>query len=507
MSLFHRQRRLETDSRKTIDRPEEHTKIPLQTLKNTRGKAIAIRVTRTLEEEDVSKIEPDILKPENVKQLYSWLLHNLRIDKRHGQFKVLFVIQLEKSKKLESIVRIQALWRRAIIRNWIPHKLDSIYLKVNTALCDGQHYYMDLRTGESKWEKSFLLKNWDLPTPVLYRWVELPYAKPENLYVNPLTGRYTHISIHRAANIMQALARKWFLRPYLRYMDVSALRKCVEIVRTAKSKYDSDSSKLINIVNYGLFAFAVKKDDRLSRQILGAALELADSNPSISRLYAIYIMSICEAPIVSSRERALGMIREAHLRDSDGKKFLLMRQCFKLSCLMKPQDPIGILNLALVEYYVYDNKKDAETLIRRAVAISAFDERVVENWKPMKDSFEEKTMLYRPKNQIEKLKASTAGKGNKRIVVHGRDCRFDSSWAGWVYALNNSATLDPSISREYWYNPATGEETFEVPNFAEEWSKRVNRSYFESDANGIEVYFDPITSEYFQRHPLSGTFS
>lgn len=451
------------------------------------------------------RVTPMLLKPENSKLLYSWLVQRVTVDKRHGKFRVLFQCQMEKSKKANSIVKIQALWRRAIVRQWIPHRLDTFWVKIQTSLYEEQAYYVNRITGDSSWERPSLLRVWDLPTQPLYRWVEMWYSQDASLFVNPLTGRYTHLSVNRAAEIIQATARRWFLRTYT--MPAENFAKCVEFEKTAKKKYDNGKSKLSAIINYCLLCFAIKRDERVARQLLTTAMEMADTNPVVTRVMAIYLLSTCEAPLKSSRERATLLFRDAQLRDAEAKKFEAARDIFKFGCLRKPKDAHAILNLGLLEYFVYDNLQTAEILLRRAVSLLPFEERIFENWKHMRDFFPEKRMLYRPKNQIEKLKQSGVSTTGKKKVIHGRDVTEDFVWAGWVYAKSGATTLNPKISKEYWYNPATGEETFDIPNWEEQWNIRLHRSHYENTDDGMEHYYDPLTACYFQRHVLSETFS
>ena len=59
----------------------------------------------------------------------------------------------------------------------------------------------------------------------------------------------------------------------------------------------------------------------------------------------------------------------------------------------------------------------------------------------------------------------------------------------------------------YWYNPATGEESVEEPDWPEQWSLRRNRSQWNKFEGGLHHYFDPLTSEYFVYHELSDTYN
>ena len=59
----------------------------------------------------------------------------------------------------------------------------------------------------------------------------------------------------------------------------------------------------------------------------------------------------------------------------------------------------------------------------------------------------------------------------------------------------------------YWYNPADGAEQQDAPDFKQQWLVRKQRSLFQDQADGLQQFYDPLTSEYFQYHELTGTYS
>ena len=58
----------------------------------------------------------------------------------------------------------------------------------------------------------------------------------------------------------------------------------------------------------------------------------------------------------------------------------------------------------------------------------------------------------------------------------------------------------------YWYNPGTGEQRKDTPVWEKEWEIRAHRSYFEGESDGLEHYYDSLTTTYFQRHVLTDTY-
>jgi hypothetical protein len=138
----------------------------------------------------------------------------------------------------------------------------------------------------------------------------------------------------------------------------------------------------------------------------------------------------------------------------------------------------------------------------------------MEIWKFLKDRFPERTLMYNPLSRINQSKASIQesmdkSKGKKLKVVHGRPVVENHQWAGWVYVPEDTYKASKTMPAgfPYWYNPATGAETLDPPDFHQEWVTRKNRSHFQIEDHGLEQYYDPLTSDYFVYHPLTDTYS
>jgi hypothetical protein len=74
---------------------------------------------------------PPLLKPENSRRLYFWMIDNLMVDTRGGKYQVIFSCQLEKSNKIFGIIKIQAMMRRCRVRKLVPSWVDSYMVQVN----------------------------------------------------------------------------------------------------------------------------------------------------------------------------------------------------------------------------------------------------------------------------------------------------------------------------------------------------------------------------------------
>ena len=68
---------------------------------------------------------------------------------------------------------------------------------------------------------------------------------------------------------------------------------------------------------------------------------------------------------------------------------------------------------------------------------------------------------------------------------------------------NNSAK--PLLS--YWYNPADLTMQKDPTDFPTEWHKRMRRSVWQARQGNLETHWDPLTSQHFNYHPVSDTFS
>ena len=443
---------------------------------------------------------PPLLKYENRAALHTWLIDNIVVDKRHRKFRPMFRCQLSKSVKLDSVLSVQAAWRRAIQRSKVPAWVDCYMLKVQTGPYDNTYYYLNRLTGESSWDKPSLLRIHDLPTEVKYRWVILPYSETP-LYVNPFTGKYTHLTPNEAAKLIQSMIRNWMIKPFR--MSKQEFAKAVHFERNAEELYRAQPNRLAYILNYALVEFCIRLNYSLAKRLLDEALVLADTNPLSTRLIAILLLSTVESPVKVTRERAFDLLRDGERRDTKAAKFDLSRNVFfKYACYRQPRSARVYLNLALVHFYIYKDAEAAEVVLRRAVALEPFDPHVMANWKLLRDEFPEKKYIYRPRARQQKISAEEGGKKRR---IHGLAVIENLAWAGWVYV-----EYDPIMMKEddtaYWYNPGTGESRKDTPNWDLEWKVRADRSYFEGEADGLEHYYDSLTQTYFQRHILTDTY-
>lgn len=446
-------------------------------------------------------VDLDLLKPSRSKQLHHWLIDNLVLDLRKESFKIVFRCHLDRNHKDAAVSLIQRVWRGHLGRRLCISMIQESYLKVRADSSGEQFYYLNRHTGASSWEKPTILRNYDLP--IEDKWMEFRYEVNGEMkvqYVNPFRGVYTNTSLDRAAYLIQAAYRNHMIHSF--YLTPAELKRVIAVVQLAKTAYNKDSTKLMNVINFALVVHIIEGDERLARVLYHQALEISDSSPLVIRAFAVFLMGVCEAPIKANQTKAQKYFKDANRRDISRHKFELAYLIIKFAVYMRPRQSQTLLNLALVEHFVYENRVNAETLLRRALILEPFNERMVELWSYFKDMYAERKNMHYAPSAFEKANTS---KGCKRSVVGGRTVLEDPSWAGWCYVERDEHSLSRS-SDAYWYHPTSGESSWEAPDFQAEWKKRLRRSKFEGAKHGLEYYFDPYTSTHFQYHPLSDTY-
>ncbi|RYH18119.1 hypothetical protein EON65_27580, partial [archaeon] len=406
--------------------------------------------------------DPPILHNKHKRAYHNWIINHLAIDTRRGQFKVVFACHLLKSQKREMVIRIQSIWRRALVRPIIIRMLDYVMLKVYATPGDpATVYYLNKYTGASGWVRPKLLGNSDIPTQPISKWVEIYYEDAQGIvrphYVNPYTGFYTHLVPEQAARIIQTCARNYLLKTIS--MPKQHFVKAGSMYKTAAKKYEQKNAggalKLSAVINLAICNHVVDLEEDQAKELYRQAVELSEVNPLVTRCYAFYLIGSCVAPTGLNRERASVLLRDADRKDPSRGSFTTAYYIFQFAVLRQPYEVKTLLNLALVQCHMYPDTKSyvAEKLLRRALALQPFDERVMEIWKLLRDRFPERQLLY---SSMLRKTTVDASQGEKQKIIHGREVFENRRWAGWVYVAKDTFNVSKRFggaNRPYWYNP------------------------------------------------------
>ncbi len=119
----------------------------------------------------------------------------------------------------------------------------------------------------------------------------------------------------------------------------------------------------------------------------------------------------------------------------------------------------------------------------------------------VRDDFPEQKRVTRPSKDLQLMDYDAGG---KKVVIHGHVTRENFRWAGWTFVESDP---DDLRTYDYWYNPGTGESTYDEPDWDVQWAERKRRSKFEKETDNLEYYYDPLTAVYFQYHVLTDTYT
>lgn len=414
---------------------------------------------------------------------------------------------------------------------------------------------MNLYDGTSTWTKPKLLGRFELPTRPTRRWVPFYYYEKgqwKTSYVNPWSGKYTLLTPHEAAKKIQNLVRKFFLTPIsmattdflkagkiwlnagynyynlggevvppvptdlspderdneeyssVRYNKLYNL--CGARFRASKNKDVSGNKRLAATINFALVNQIIEYDELTAKKLFAECVELSESNPLVTKSYALFLVCTCESPIALNRDRAMILLGDSARKDPNNIIFNIALTVYQFAVIRQPTNVQALLNLAVAHILIYENNKLGERILRRALSISPFDERLLEVWKFLQPRFPEKKILYNPASRVNQAKKRSSSE--KKRIIHGYPVLEDSQWAGWCYVEHDEYQVSKHFKNlPFWYNPADGTETLETPEFSLQWEIRKARSQFKLDELGLMTFYDPLTSQYFEYHPLSNTYS
>lgn len=452
-----------------------------------------------------------------------------------------------------------------------------------------KYYYLNRQTGETSWHKSKLIGQFDFHEPY-FRWVDYNYLQrrvakddvdgieiTDSLlaefhgedeyivhYVNPFTGKYTHLSIHEAAMIIQRIVRRFQFKK-LSITSLEKFKKIHLLIQRIDSKFNCDSDKLANIINKALQVHLVSQNEKEATTFYEKAMELSPNNPLVIRVYALFILCTCKPPLTANRERAIFYFTSAKINDMETQKFELAHLFYQYAYMLSPHDINILLLYSMMELFIYNNLYNASMIFYRLFSIDPFNERVMSIWKWLQHqdtnnktqdhdvnpfqyfiqtmkNLSLESLNYYPLSRTTKshnyLQILNTAYQEKKVSNESKDIILmklkynklkdmniieNTQWAGWVLAetsyRNQLDSHEVGIKqKKFWFNLADGSEQEYEPDFQMEWWKRLghsikqsnkssNQSYESKDIETLELYYDPLTSSYFQYHPLTDTFT
>jgi hypothetical protein len=205
-------------------------------------------------------------------------------------------------------------------------------------------------------------------------------------------------------------------------------------VNSGKIALRQRSNTTLNLctINYAIVKRVPELDEEEAKKLYAEAVELSEANPLVTGAYAF------------------------------------------------PKDYRALCNLAMVQCMLYGNNFNSEKL---PLAISPFEEPVMELWNYLKDRFPERQLVYNPNSRVNKI---STGKIGAKSLIHARPVKDHNLWAGWCYVEKDPHNVSRKFKDEpYWYNSADGTEQLDAPDFAAQWLIRLQRSVYEEEQRRI----------------------
>jgi len=416
------------------------------------------------DDEVVGTLEPSLLKEDNRPALLSWLMARLYVIKRrHGTLagRPMLLLQNEVEADLmeQMAAVVQGMWRMRKARQRLRAMLRKTFEK-RYEPGTGNYYYVNVKTGETQWTKPVNMGSDELTDPP-DEWREMVDENGGTYYMNPARGTTSWMSEEQAAVAMQRMVRHHqasdFGRP-----TISQMIKALRMQREAEDKYSQFPNRLSSIVNWALVLHTQKHELETAKPLYKSAMETSAENPVLLRAYALFVLASLEPPRAVMYKRALDMLHNAALRDSDGSRWQAAEEaCFHWGIVSAPKHPRALLNYALLLMGVHKDYDGAERFFHRALAVAPYDPAIVKNF----DDF-----------QLQRLPGGAfAGGGPSSSVIKQSEVHTSKpEWGEWQ-RMKDSKARDAKFEL-YWLNTLSSVTKWEGPNFDDVWQVRLGRS-------------------------------
>ena len=431
-----------------------------------------------------------ILHPNRQSDLLEWLIKRVLIRRKPLDDTMMILLQFEAKEErvLKLVTKVQAQWRRLRsfrrAREETLHQYEKIFDRENQI-----YAYRNMLTDKRQIDKPKLLGEDDLGDPVDEWRKEEAYdsitGQMIQYYANYATGQSSWLSEEEAARLVQRRFRSKHESDLLgKKVEFADVVRAMQFIHGAREKYEQDSSKLSNIVNFALVTHCLDLDFDAARPVYEHAMKLSPNHPLISRVYAIFLLASRQVPHNLTFQTACKLLDDANEADRSQSMIQSVTEIyFRWAVLVDSRNPLTLLNYALLHQCVYRNYDHAEKLYRAALALDPTNTLVVEN--------------YRLFNDERYPGGAYQGHGPPFSVVRRSKVieeRLD--WAEW------RKMVDPLCPRKgfevFWFNRFTKMTRFEEPNWSAQWEIRLRRSkWVDGKTSAWQQFYDERTKSSF----------
>jgi len=443
---------------------------------------------------DVNAQIPEMLKPENQKEMIRWCLKRMVLCKscallnhqvmhKRGEDVLMMECEMGEQRMHNTAFTIQSFWRRCQARKVIIGIIHQAYRK-QWDPSTRQWYYVRYDTGEVSWRRPYLLGACDLPPP-LDSWERTRDANGNLYYFNPFNGRTSWMSEYDAAVLLQKLYRK---KQALEFkVDLPRLVKALRFQRDTEEAYKLHPQRLSCVVNYALLLHTRDADHETARTLYTSAIEQASRNPLVLYSFGLFKLAHNQYPRHDTFTDAMRMIEEARRLDPHQQKFMAAFDCFFFwAVVASPSSSCVWLNYALVHMCIFRDFEKADKYFRRAIDLDTKNASAIDNY----DDFQE--------NRLPGGKFAGGGP-NPQVVKRSVELFHDGEWK----QLRDNEAKHEGFAL-FWFNERTQQSQWQEPNWTLEWIDRRKRAQRTEEIDGWQQYKDTFTGHMFYYNFESG---
>ena len=123
------------------------------------------------------------------------------------------------------------------------------------------------------------------------------------------------------------------------------------------------------MVNYALLLATQRFDLIGAKKLYKDAMEISPENPVLLRAYGTFMLATLEAPRERIFRKALDYFKNAELRDPGRERFEIAEESmYHWNCVAQRENPLALLNYALLQQYLVKDIPRAERFFHRAIS-------------------------------------------------------------------------------------------------------------------------------------------